>query len=197
MTSKPTLLFGGTFDPVHNGHLHLLKMAETHTDYLRVIIMPARISNFKQGTRPADAEDRWQMLLIAIDEYKNANPTSRLELIPSRYEIDKEEVSYTYETVKEVIKTYPIEGKLGFLMGDDLIPSLDKWYNFKELEKHVEFVCFTRDGNKARQIRGAEIKYIQSEVFPSSSSAVREGDFSNLSPGVRNYVRTHRLYGFV
>ena len=65
-TEKKTLLFGGSFDPVHKGHLYIIEKACELTDYERIIIMPAYKSNFKRGTKPASAAERYEMLSIAL-----------------------------------------------------------------------------------------------------------------------------------
>lgn len=194
MRPKRTLIFGGTFDPVHKGHMYLLRMAEEHTDAERVIIVPARISNFKQGTHPASGEDRLNMLDIAIREYRESYPDSRLEIILSDMELKREGISYSYDTVSEVIRTFPIEGKVGFLMGDDLLEGLDRWYNFDKLRELVTFVCFTRGTHPLESDTEAEIKFIPVMAYPASSSEVRGGDLSNLSKGVSEYVLSHGLY---
>lgn len=194
MKPKKTLIFGGTFDPVHKGHMYLLRMAEEHTDYDRVIIVPARISNFKQGTHPASGEDRLNMLDIAISEYREEYPDSRLEIILSDMEIRREGISYSYDTVTEIMKNFPIEGKPGFLMGDDLLHGLERWYRFEDLRKLVTFVCFTRGTHELSSDSGADIVFVPVMAYPASSSEVRSGDFSNLSKGVSGYVRSHGLY---
>lgn len=193
-TRKRTLLFGGTFDPVHLGHMYLLRMAGEHTDYERIIIMPARISNFKQESHPASCKERVEMLDIQLAEFKAENPGFRPEVMISRLEIDREGVSYTYDTVISVLEEFPVEGKLGFLMGDDLLSGLDHWYRFKELSHLVTFVCFTRGMHPMQNIPGAEIRFIEVEPFDSSSSEVRAGRLDNLSKGVREYVSSHGLY---
>ena len=66
-TEKSTLLFGGSFDPVHRGHEYILEKALEKTDYERIVVMPAHLSNFKQDSRPACAADRLNMLHLAFD----------------------------------------------------------------------------------------------------------------------------------
>ncbi len=189
MKTKKTLLFGGTFDPVHEGHMHIIRQAELHTDYERLIIMPARLTNFNQQTHPASAEDRLAMLQLALAEYTPL----KMEIIISTLELEREGVSYTYDTVKEVLSSYPVEGKLGFLMGDDLLKDLDKWYKADELKKLLTFVCFTRSGS-AYDYPGYDIKRIEVSPVVSSSTDVRRGNLEHLSKGVREYAISHGLY---
>lgn len=193
-SSKRTLLFGGSFDPVHMGHIHLMKMAEKFTSYERIILMVARISNFKQESRPASGQDRIAMLKLAVDEFLSENPDFPIEIVISPMEIERSGVSYTYDTVKTVYDSFDIEGKLGFMMGDDLLPSLHKWYRYEELKKIVTFVCFTRDGNKVIKDSDADIFLIESPIVTASSTDIRNGDYSMLPSSVRDYIEKHNLY---
>jgi len=190
MKCKKTLLFGGTFDPVHEGHMHILKEAELNTDYERLILMPARINNFKQGSKPASGEDRYNMLKIALSEYK----CERMEIILSDLELKRDGVSYTDDTVLSVLSAFPVEGRLGFLMGTDLLSSLEKWYRFEELKKLVTFICFSRGPLVEYNIPGADIHFLGGSQFEASSSEVRGGNLDHLSKGVREYVLSHGLY---
>ena len=97
-TEKSTLLFGGTFDPVHKGHLYILDKAIELSGYERIIIMPAFISNFKPGTHPADAMQRYEMLSLALEDFDSRGT----ELVLSDWEIRKGGVSYTYDTVCQI-----------------------------------------------------------------------------------------------
>ena len=193
-SSKRTLLYGWTFDPVHRGHLHLLEMAGEHTDYERVILMVTRLSNFKQESRPASGEDRVRMLEIAIDEFRALHPEFPLEIIISTMELERKGVSYTYDTVCDIYREYPIEGRLGFLMGDDLLSSLDHWYRYDELKKLLTFVCFSREGGRTVEGIDADIRMIEAPILKASSTSVRSGDLSNLTDGVREYILKHGLY---
>lgn len=193
MKSKLTCIFGGTFDPIHKGHLHILNQLEEYTPYERVIVIPARISNFKQESNPTPAVDRYNMVKIALNEYSSKQPT-RLELIVSDIEIKRGGVSYTYDTVVEVLETFNVTGRLGLIMGDDLLPDLDKWYRIDELKELVDFVCFSRDKIIAPEREGYHITQINSPIYNASSTEVRNGDFSSLTQGVKSYVESHGLY---
>lgn len=193
MKSKLTCIFGGTFDPIHKGHLHILNQLEEYTPYERVIVIPARISNFKQESNPTPAVDRYNMVKIALNEYSSKHPT-RLELLVSDIEIKRGGVSYTYDTVVEVLETFNVTGRLGFIMGDDLLPDLDKWYRIDELKELVDFVCFSRDKISAPERKGYHITQINSPIYNASSTEVRNGDFSSLTQGVKSYVESHGLY---
>lgn len=190
-TEKKSLLFGGSFDPVHKGHVHIIKAALELTDYERIIVMPASVSNFKQKTRGVSGQHRLAMLHLALD---NIRAEGR-QIIISDYEIRKGGVSYTYDTVKAVYQLFRVKGTLGFLMGDDLIQDLDKWYHYDELVRLVDFVCFTRLGSHPAAPAGASVRYYDIPPLVSSSSTVRQGDLDLTEDSVREYIIEHGLYG--
>lgn len=189
-TEKRTLLFGGTFDPVHNGHLYIIRKAIELTDYERIIVMPAAISNFKPGTHPASGADRLAMLALALE---HVDPHGR-QIVLSSYEIDRKGVSYTYDTVCEMYRRYAISGRLGFLMGDDLVAGLAGWYRFDDLKRLVDFVCFTRDGGNLDCPPGAAVRFLSVEPYHASSTDVRSGDVEGLPAEVAGYIDRHGLY---
>lgn len=190
-TEKKSLLFGGSFDPVHKGHVHIIKAALELTDYERIIVMPASVSNFKQKARGVSGQHRLAMLHLALD---NIRAEGR-QIIISDYEIRKGGVSYTYDTVKAVYQLFRVKGTLGFLMGDDLIQDLDKWYHYDELVRLVDFVCFTRLGSHPAAPAGANVRYYDIPPLVSSSSTVRQGDLDLTEDSVREYIIEHGLYG--
>ena len=189
-TDRRTLLFRGTFDPVHYGHLYIISKAIELTDYERIVVMPAAISNFKPGTHPAGGADRLAMLSLALE---HVDARGR-EIVLSSYEIDKSGVSYTYDTVCEMYRRFGIAGRLGFLMGDDLLADPSRRYRHDDLCALVDFVCFTRDGVNLDCPEGAAVRFFSVEPFHASSTDVRSGDMTGLPPEVARYIEEHGLY---
>ena len=196
-------LFGGSFDPVHLGHLAVLHNALECTNYQLFLIVPAKLSNFKQTNVPkASSEDRLQMLKLALEDYQEIYPKDRkAELVISTVELDRGGISYTYDTVMEIKKTYGLSDKLGLIMGDDQIPKLSNWYRYEDLKQEVEFIICRRNPNSALWSQlPKDISYIKlepKELAPQSSSAVRasvEDKDGYLSKRVRQYVKSNNLY---
>lgn len=186
---KKTLLFGGSFDPVHSGHLYIVSKAIELTDYQRIVVMPTSVSNFKPGSRPASGADRLAMLRLAFDDFDSRGR----ELVISGWEVAKGGVSYTLETVKAMYSLFPVEGTLGFLMGDDLLEGLERWYGYGELVKLVHFVCLTRGGAVAHPA-GACVEFLSVAPLRASSTAVRSGEEGEGLEKVRAYIEEHGLY---
>ena len=105
-------ILGGSFNPVHMGHLFLADTALTALGYDRIILVPAYTSPFKPGAQGASPKDRLDMLIASI-------PADN-RLTVDDCEIRREGVSFTIDTVKDVIERYRPQGKPGLILGDDL-----------------------------------------------------------------------------
>ena len=121
-------VFGGSFDPVHNGHVNLVKQiyGSGFVSLDEIIIMPARVSPFKQNSarKPADGRQRYEMCRLAFEEMSYVRV--------SDYEISLPEVSYTVNTLRHLRELYP-DDELFFIMGSDMLLSFEKWYRYEEI----------------------------------------------------------------
>jgi len=111
-------LLGGTFDPVHYGHLLLAESAREQCKLDRVWFLPTATPPHKQGIRPTPAEQRIEMLELAI--------AGNEAFGVSRYEVDRGGVSYTVQTLRHYREEVP-EAELYFLMGADMLHDLPRW----------------------------------------------------------------------
>jgi nicotinate-nucleotide adenylyltransferase len=130
-------LYGGSFDPVHNGHLILARDAMERLDLEKVIFVPARVSPHKLDHPPAPPEARSQMLAAAIAD------EPRFEMDPC--EITREGPSFAVETVQLFRTRYP-QARLYYFVGDDNLPELETWKDFAGLRDLVQFVVLSRAG---------------------------------------------------
>ena len=188
-----TALLGGTFDPVHAGHVHLFHEACAKAGIRRLIVIPAYISNFKRGSHPASFEERSEMLRLAFRDYHSMYPDDDLKLELSLYEGERKGISYTSETIRHFYGEAAEGGKVNFIIGDDIIASLGHWHDIEYLRSHVRFLCFTRLGFLENG-SGAEVVFIPSDVCHASSSEVRAGDRDMLTASVRRYADENKLY---
>ncbi|MCF0118041.1 MAG: nicotinate (nicotinamide) nucleotide adenylyltransferase, partial [Bacilli bacterium] len=135
---KKVILFGGTFDPIHNGHLAIADTALKQLDADNVIFVLARAPRWKQPN--VETKDRLEMLKLAIQD----NPSFTF----STYEIDnEEEVNYSYNTALHFVnesKNKNEEIKYYWLIGEDQVDQLDKWYEIDKLSSIVQFVYYGR-----------------------------------------------------
>lgn len=130
-------LFGGTFDPVHLGHLLVARAACEELGLERLFFIPAAQSPFKPGVEPAPAAWRLRLLRLALA----GEP---------RYEVDEQEVrrggiSYTIETVRDYAARFP-EAELFYLIGGDHLATLPQWREADALARLVQFVVIPRPG---------------------------------------------------
>src|SRR4051812_10154908 len=135
-------LFGGSFDPVHLGHLLVAQAACEEIMLERLFFIPAAQSPFKPESEPAPAALRLRMLRLALAGKPN-------------YEIDKQEVqrggiSFTIDTVRDYVRRFP-GGEFFYLIGADHVPTLPKWREAEELARLVQFVAIPRPGETPAQ----------------------------------------------
>ena len=209
MAAEPTAMVGGSFDPVHLGHLHLVHTVATSTPYRRFILVPVARNNFKQDAEPASAEHRMSMLRLSFEAYRELYPDDPpIQLIAEDCELVRGGVSYTYDTVKYVYLHYSIKGRLAVVMGDDLLSGLNQWHAYEQLKELVTFVVVRReDSAEWFADIAADIIYLDNPLLEDSSTKIRNrcrvlekhqelgDDIACLMPKeVARYVREHRLY---
>ncbi len=130
-------LYGGSFDPVHNGHLILARDAMERLELDHVVFLPARISPHKLDRPPAPPGARCDMLRAAIDGEPSFSMDER--------EIQREGPSFTIDTVREYRERHP-KTALYYFIGDDNLPELDTWREIENLRELVQFVVLSRSG---------------------------------------------------
>ena len=194
-------IFGGTFNPVHIGHIQAVKQALTALHLDRVLLIPDHIAPHKElPTGSPTPQQRLDMLRIAVQDCPG------LEI--SDIELRREGVSYTYLTIQELKRMYPHD-QLVLLMGTDMFTSFDSWRNPEEILKNASLGVFCRGDKKEKQAiaaqkermeaMGAQVELAHNDVIAISSTQMRRllafrcaGSF--LPEGVLEYIREYRLY---
>jgi nicotinate-nucleotide adenylyltransferase len=138
-------ILGGTFDPVHNGHLILAEQARTDAGLDQVIFMPAMVQPFKLNAETAEGEHRYAMLQAAIA----GNPYFTV----SRKELDSPEISYTIHTLCECRAELEADTEIYFIIGTDAFLNLEKWYAAEELLEGFCFAVGVRPGYRAQELK--------------------------------------------
>ena len=194
-------IFGGSFDPIHKGHIGLAKDSVTECGLSKVILVPARQQPFKQGKKVTPAADRLAMVSLAIADEP--------QLEASDFEIHSGEVSYTYLTMREMRLLYP-DDELFFITGTDSLLMIEKWRNAEELLTNYSFIVGSRPGYRDDELRecmehlrdtyGTFVVGIHNTQIDVSSTQIRDiardgGDISGFVPeAVRNYIVERELY---
>lgn len=194
MKTEKKALLGGSFDPVHMGHINLFHNISTLTDITTLYVVPAYVSAFKVGHQSASFDDRMAMLNYAILDYSDLYPLDDLCIVVSDWEGERGGVSYTSETVKHFFDEAKDNGKVNFVVGTDIIPTLPKWHDWEYLKTHVRFFSFKRGEEDVTIPEGVEIIFIDSPLTDASSTEIRSGDRSMLSPSVLEYINDTGLY---
>jgi nicotinate-nucleotide adenylyltransferase len=132
-------IYGGTFDPVHHGHLILAREAIETFDLEKVVLIPAASSPFKKSAPIANGEVRLAMLRAATKD----DPQFEV----NECELRRPPPSYTIDTIEEIRRHEP-EAGIYCLIGEDNVERLPQWHRFAELEKLVRFVVLDRRGKQ-------------------------------------------------
>jgi len=158
-------LFGGSFDPIHTGHLLLAQAAIEEIGLTRLCFILAAQSPFKVGQNFAPAAARLQMLRLAL--------VGRTNCEVDEQEINRGGVSFAIDTMRDYARRFP-QAELSYLIGADHVPNLPKWREAGELAKLAEFVVIPRPGDATVALpppfRG---RTLQGFAFGVSASQIR------------------------
>ncbi|MEI6655424.1 MAG: nicotinate (nicotinamide) nucleotide adenylyltransferase [Verrucomicrobiota bacterium] len=182
-------LFGGTFDPVHLGHMHIAGSAHQTLGLEEVRFLPCRISPHKAGQEPTPADDRLEMLRRATADLPWA--------VVDDCEVRSVGPSFSYVTAAAMRVRFS-SARLFWIMGGDQWEALPQWRHPERLAACVEFVVFSR-GDPPRP-RDGYMMHALAGNHPASATAIREafalGDITHpwLAPAVAEWMVRRRLY---
>ena len=194
-------IIGGTFDPIHNGHLIMGEYARTALNLDRVIYIPVGIAPHKDNREITGWEKRIKMLELAID----SNSYFSLSLM----EIDRGDISYTIDTIMELKEKYK-NHKLYFIMGGDSVFEIENWKDSDKLIRLCNFAALGRGCKTKKEIdkkiiqlrfeKNMELEKIDSPIIEISSTEIRNRIETGLSikylvpESVEKYIKEERLY---
>jgi len=196
---------GGTFNPIHHGHLVTAQEALSQFDLDQVIFIPTCDPPHKIDNEIASAEDRYLMTVIAT--------APNNDFFVSRIEIDRKGKSYTIDTVRELRKIYGKEVSLYFITGADAILEILSWKDTEEIISLSKFIAATRPGYKLARIDDLKDKLFASRqesdekifVMEVPALAISSTDIRNrikqdrpidylVPEGISHYIIKHGLY---
>jgi nicotinate-nucleotide adenylyltransferase len=183
-------VIGGTFDPIHLGHLVAAQEAQVLLDLDLVLFSPTGDSWQKQGS--SSPEDRLSMVELAI---------ASNELFQTcKLDVGREGPTYTFDTLRELREQYP-EDDLFFILGTDAYAGMASWKYFDELANLATFVVVARTGAKnVEPHSGFKTEFLQIPNFEISSTYLRERASKGLplkylvTEGVEHYITRRSLY---
>lgn len=185
-------LFGGSFDPVHLGHLMVAQAACEEAALERLFFIPAAQSPFKPDLLPTPATERLRLLRLALAGKCNCEIDEQ--------EITRGGISYTIDTVREYAKRFP-QAVLFCLIGADHVPSLGKWREADELARSVEFLAIPRPGQgdaafpapfRGRTLKGFPLGVSASDIRARVKAGLPIDHL--VAPSVAEAIRNYRLY---
>ncbi len=193
-------IMGGTFDPIHLGHLVCAESVCTNLRLDKVIFIPAGNPSFKQARDLASGQDRFEMCALACAS------NERFEV--SRIELDRQGITYTSDTMRELNKLYP-DADIFFILGSDSALTLHLWHEGSLLMEQAQFAILMRPGDDRVHVEryiadhAIDATLVDCPLLDISSSAIRERcaqgqSIRYLTPDdVGAYIEKQALYGCV
>lgn len=194
-------IMGGTFDPIHNGHLIVAEYTRTYLNLDRIIFIPSGKHPFKDNKKVTDPNKRMDMISLSIESNKYFNL--------SDIEINREGITYTIDTIK-TLKAYYKKDEIFFIIGSDILFQIEKWKDFDHLIEIVRFALISRPSDNnieaTNKLKDLKEKYkiniieVEAPLIDISSTEIRNRVKEGLSIKylvpelVNNYIIEHNLY---
>lgn len=190
-------ILGGSFDPIHNGHLHMAKCAYEQYELDQVWLIPNGHAPHKNEDKMADAKHRLAMCDLVAKKHPFLHSCD--------IEIVSEEYSYTYLTMQKLSSLYP-EHQFYFIMGADSLDYFEKWRNPEIIASLCKILVINRDEftmeklqEKIQDINNlfpADIQVVHCDKYDVSSTELRQKmQYEDVIPEVYAYIMEHHLYG--
>jgi nicotinate-nucleotide adenylyltransferase len=178
-----TGIFGGSFNPIHNGHVSLARQLKEKAGLDEVWLMVSPQNPLKQDSDLLDDEKRMQMVRLALEGEES--------LIASDYELHLPKPSYTWNTLQALSKDYP-EREFVLMIGGDNWALFDRWYHAEDIKQNYQIVVYPRKGAEGG-IEGLELIDISSTEI---RQRIKEGKgIRRMVPkAVADYIRKEGLY---
>ena len=195
-------IFGGTFDPIHLGHIEVAKLAISEINLDKVIFVPARYPQLKTALPKASPEQRLDMVKLAIGGQEMFQA--------SDIEIKRDGQTFTFDTLEEIKESCSPKTVLWFIVGLDAFSEFDKWENYEEILRICKICVVRRTVNNQELDQFRHIKRLVKEnnvtfinrMTPKISSSTVRGIMEEknevkklLNPKVYSYIIRNELYG--
>ncbi len=197
-------ILGGTFNPVHNGHMMMAESALHQIDEIeKVVFMPNNLPAYKEQRDIASNSHRLNMLRLALSE--------RSDMVVSDLELTRGGVTYTIDTLEQIKSVYSTI-KIYFIIGDDSLVSFHQWHRYEQILSKCTLLVATRSEtfDSMRQyskqliekLGYGEIIILRNDIVNISSSNIREQLSQQNMPegvmpeGVEDYIKIYGLYGW-
>ena len=176
-------LYGGTFDPIHNGHIHVIHQLISRKIVDRLLVLPAGEPRLRDQQPQATGAQRRAMCQLAVDALP-AEIKSHVEVNP--IEVLRQGPSYAIDTVEAVAQTYPDDSIL-LIVGTDAYEKIDQWHRADELKKMVEFVVIDRPDFPGQHNTSVD-------AIAVSATDIRAHKSDAVPAAVAAYIKEQNLY---
>ncbi|UVD81878.1 nicotinate-nucleotide adenylyltransferase [Mycoplasma iguanae] len=177
-------IFGGSFNPVHQGHISIAKEAVEKLNLDKLYFVPAYKNPFKSKHKYVDVEHRIAMLKRVL-----FNKTDI-----SLFEANRKGISYTIDTVLYFRKQFP-DAELYLILGSDNLPKLNKWKNIETISQETKIIIFKRSNNIVKtNIKKFNCYLLNNEIYDFSSTEFQQGKLDVVPIEVRKYIGENFLY---
>ena len=176
-------LYGGTFDPIHNGHVHVIEQLIGRNIVDRLLVVPAGQPRLREHEPKATGAERRQMCQLAVNSLA-PEIKSKVEVNP--IEILREGPSYTIDTVEAVAQTYP-DDSIVVVVGTDAYTNINQWHRAADLKTMVEFLVIDRPNFPGTP-------NLDVAAIAVSATQIREHSSDAVPAAVAAYIKEHNLY---
>ena len=195
-------IYGGSFDPIHFGHIALAKKAKAELSLSKIIFIPTKKQPFKLDKTPASCEDRVNMIRLTVKD----NPDFSVSML----EIEREGISYTFETLRSIRRLYGEDVSYYLILGADSFLDIERWHKADEILSSCNLAVGIRPGTSIEKLDitkeriqkqyQTNIIFLNNKELEISSTQIKECIKNNLSLGglvskeVSNYIDENNLY---
>jgi nicotinate-nucleotide adenylyltransferase len=191
---KRIALYGGTFDPVHVGHLETARRVSQLFEIEKVLFIPAQMAPHKIGRPVTEPIHRYAMLALATQD----DP----QLLISTFELDAPDRRYTVDTVEHFQRVLGESTELFFIMGADSWAEITTWREWERLLTMINFIVVTRPGYEPGTANAANIFFTDVVMNDASATNIRRlarerrfEELTGLLPGpVLRYIKKYEIY---
>ncbi|AWX42738.1 Probable nicotinate-nucleotide adenylyltransferase [Metamycoplasma cloacale] len=177
-------IFGGSFNPIHKGHILIAKEAIKELNLDKLLFIPAYQNPFKDLKDYVDVNHRIKMIEMVLED--------KMEICD--FEAKRKSKSYTIDTVNYLVQKYPND-ELFLLLGSDNVPKLNKWEGIRDIASKTQIVIFNRGNTYSNiNVKKFNIKRLNNKIYDFSSTAYRNGDLSLVEDCVQEYIGQNFLY---
>lgn len=195
-------ILGGTFDPIHNGHVGLAEDAKEQAGLEKVLLIPAKLQPFKLDKQVTEGSHRLEMARLAV------SGISGLEV--SDHELCQERISYTYMTLRDMQQQEGRDTQIYFITGTDAFLKISTWKRAEDMLRHYSFAVGSRPGYREEELTrcieelktvyNTDIVKIKNRQRDISATEIRQRleigeSLKGLVPeAVERYIEQHGLY---